>query len=382
MSKHYFLAPSGAGCTVHCAAAPTLQAKYPEDSEHPTTREGHAMHWGGAEILNGRPVPLNVVAPNGVTLDWALLEATSVYTDDVFDMMKRFPGVLHIEETLHNDALHPTDNGGTPDAWALCQDGQRVFIPLWDFKGGHGIIEVFECWQLINYAALILRSLNANGLDDQNIIFNFRIVQPRAYHPEGPIRTWSVCAADLRGHFNRLASAYEKARAPGVTPPATPGTHCKRAHCSAAGRGCSALMFATWDVVDYAYESRAHDMEPLALGLTLREMERAQAMLDAQVEGMRGQAMAMILRGQSVPYYTTAQGAGREVIPEEKVGEFIIIGQALGIDVAKQPKCMTPKQARDAGMPPDVVASYAQQRNGERKLVADDGANARKTFAK
>lgn len=379
-AQHWFLAPSGAGCTVHCAAAPSLQAKYPEDAEHPTAREGTAMHWAAAEYLHGRPVPIGAIAPNGITLDYALLEAAGVYTDDVLDVLGRHPGELHIEEPLHNDALHPTDNGGTPDAWIIQRTGERIYIPLWDFKGGHGLVEVFECWQLINYAALILRSLAVDGYQEQHIIFNFRIVQPRAYHPEGVIRTWSVCAADLRAHFNRLTSAYAAAMLPGVTPPATPGTHCKRSHCSAAGRGCSALMFASWDVVDYAYESRGHDLQPLALGLTLREMERAQDMLDAQVEGMRTQALMMIQRGKDVPYYTTEQGAGREVIPKEKIREFIIIGEALGINVAKEPECLTPKQARDAGMPPDVVANYAFQRTGERKLVQDNGAKARKTF--
>lgn len=381
---HFFLAPSSAGCTVHCAAAPMLQAKYPEDKEHPTTKEGIAMHWAAAETL--RAVNANIqpgtLAPNGVTLDAELLDAVEVYTDDVYTVLLANPGAeLHVEEMIHNDVLHPTANGGTPDTWMVHfpPNNTRV-ITVWDFKGGHGIVEVFENWQCINYAALILARLDAEILDDRNTVFDFRIIQPRAYHMDGAVRSWRVAAEDLRGHFNRLRSAYAYATQP--NPPATPGAHCKDNYCTAAGRGCDALAREAWFVVDIAYTSHAHDMAPRDLGLTLRTMERAKKMLDAQVEGMRGQALAMITRGDDVPYYAVKSGLGREVIREEKVGEFIIVGEAMGIDVAKPRASITPKQARTKGIPDEVVALYAQQLTGERKLVPEETLHARRVFGK
>lgn len=385
MTPHFFLAPSAAACTIHCAAAPMLQARYPEDEEHPVTKEGIAMHWCASQILARGPgaVPLGTIAPNGVTMDRELIDATTVYTDDVREAQARFPhGVLNVETTLHNAALHPTANGGTPDAWLLAAGTGRTEIVLWDFKGGHGLVEVFENWQLINYAALILTELlfTEAGANDEAITFEFRIVQPRAHHPDGPVRTWRVNAAMLRAHFNRLTSQYEKATQP--EPPATPGAHCKTAYCTAAGRGCAALAAEAWRMVDVAYAPQPHDLTPANLGLSLRIMERAKKLLDAHVEGMRTQALAMLGRGDSVPYYKITQGLGREVIRDDKVQEFIICGEALGIPVAKPAACVTPKQARTAGMPAEVVALYAEQRKGENKLTADDGIEARKVFGK
>lgn len=384
-TQHYYLAPSGAGLTVHCAAAPHLQKQYAEDeAEHPVTREGVAMHWGASEILTGRPVTLNQAAPNGVTLDWELMQATSVYTDDVFDMVGKHPGELHVEQTIHNDALHSTLNGGTPDCWLLHRmPDARIFIVLWDFKGGHGIIEAFENWQLINYAALILKALESDG---QDVMFCFRIVQPRAYHPEGAVRSWYANGADLRAQFNQLAAAYAKATPqgtePAICPPASPGAHCLRQHCSAAGRWCSALHHSNWDMIDFAYASRPHTLSKDAhsMGLVLRIKERALTMLQADVEGMRGEALQMIKNGKSVTFYTTTDGKGREVIDPARVAEFATVGDALGIDVRKPLQCITPLQARDAHMPPDVVAAYTLRKTGERKLVPDDGTEARKVF--
>lgn len=382
---HYYLAPSSAALSVKCAAAPFLAKEFAaEEAEHPVTREGVAMHWAGAEILNGRPVALNQVAPNGVTLDWELMQATSVYTDDVFETVQKHPGALHVEETIHNDALHATLNGGTPDAWLLHQMAEnRLYIVLWDFKGGHGIHEVFEHWQLINYAALILKALGPDVLDS-NVMFCFRIVQPRAYHPEGPVRSWHVNGADLRAQFNILRAAYEKispdGKEPLVCPTATPGAHCLRQHCAAAGRWCSALEHQSWDLIDFAYTSRPVTKNAHTLGLTLRTMTSALAMLQAQVDGMKEQALALERKGERVTFWTTVQGQGREIIPKDKVAEVVIIGDSLGIDVRKPQECLTPLQMRDAGMPPDIVAAYAFRKTGERKLVPDDGTEARKVF--
>lgn len=380
-TQHAFLAPSAAGCTVHCAAAPKMQALYPEDAEHPVTREGIACHWAGAEqLLRGLPVPMGTAAPNGVILDRELVEAVSVYVDDVQEVIARHTAAasraIHIEETTYNDALHPDANGGTPDVWGVFALADRLYVPLWDAKFGHGLVEVFENWQLINYAALILKALG--NVDDRTVWFDFRIIQPRAYHMDGPVRTWYVRASDLRGHFNRLTAQYAEATEP--DPVATPGPHCKTSYCTAAGRGCDALARASWVAVDVAYNSLAHNMPPAALGLTLHTMERALKMLTAQVDGMKVQALAMETRGERVPHWTVTQGLGRVIVPDEKIEEFIIVGDALGVDVRKPPACITPKQAESRGLPPDVVKMYSFQRTGERKLVPDDGAQARKVF--
>lgn len=381
MEGHAFLAPSAAGCTVHCAAAPLLQSKCPEDTDSDAAREGVAVHWVMAQLFatGGVPPALGTVAPNGVVLDAEMQEAAELVFDDVMETVGPWSAVPHVEETLPCPSMHEGGhNWGTPDVWAAYADGPMWFIPVWDFKFGHGIVEVFENWQLINYAAAIISKLHLEDHNDADIYFDFRIIQPRAYHMDGTVRQWIVKASDLRGHFNTLRNQY--AAATQAEPPATPGPWCKENYCTAAGRGCHALSVAASHVIERTYRAQKYDMKPAELGLALHTAERAKKMLDAQVEGMRTQAFAMIARGDSVPYYNVGYGLGREVIPDEKVAEFIICGEALGIDVKKPPKTITPKQARVRGMPDDVVKAYAKQQNGEKKLIADDGNTARRVF--
>lgn len=380
---HAFLAPSGAGCTVHCAAAPLLQQQCPEDAESDAAREGVAGHWVMAEMIRTGGLPpahfLGNTAPNGIVINAEMYEAAELVFDDVTDTLGPQSAPPHVEETLPCPMLHDGGlNWGTPDVWGHFTDGPIQFIHVWDFKFGHGIIEVFENWQLINYGACILNALHLLDYNDRDIYFDFRVIQPRAYHRDGPVRSWIVKASDLRGQFNLLRSMYDAATRP--DPAASPGPWCMTNYCSAAGRGCNALSLASSHVIERAYRAFKHDMKAADLGLALHNAERAKKMLDAQVEGMRGQALAMISRGDNVPYYRVETGLGREVIPDEKVVEFIVTGQALGIDVSKPPKAITPKQARKLGMPEDVVAVYAKQQTGEKKLTADDGTAARKVF--
>lgn len=382
MEEHAFLAPSGAGCTVHCAAAPFLQAKCPEDKDSDAAREGVAAHWVIAQLFDSAAVAAmvpGIIAPNGIVIDAEMIEAAELVYDDITEALGPHSAIPHVEETLQCPMLNADGkNWGTPDVWSAYADGPIWFIPVWDFKYGHGIIEVFENWQLINYGAAILTAMHLEEYNDRDIYFDFRIVQPRAYHMDGPIRRWLVKASDLRAQINLLRAQYTAALQP--DPPAKPGPWCKENYCTAAGRGCNALAIASSHVIERVYRAQKYDMKAEELGLALHNAERAKKMLDAQVDGLRGQAFAMINRGDSVPYYSIGRGLGREVVPPEKVAEFIIVGEALGIDVKKPPTAITPKQARVMGMPADVVALYSKQNTGEKKLIADDGITARKVF--
>lgn len=377
MNQHAFLAPSGAGCTVHCPAAPAMQQRYPED-ETDASREGVAAHWAAAEIIAGRLVDVGVIAPNGVILTDEIIEGAEMYADDVLSVA---PIGAIVERPIYCPDLH-AQNWGTPDTRfydfhhaPLTQS--RVTVYLWDFKFGHGIVEVFENWQLLDYASGCLSELAAAGYtDDQKIVFEFRIVQPRAYHMDGPIRKWRVLASDLRGYFNRLRGAFEAATKP--QPEARPGAWCKTSYCSAA-RGCTALQKAAGYVADFAGAAQPHDLPPAALGVELRITEDALSMLTARVDGLREQALAMLQRGDSVPYYVVEFGKGRERWAKP-AAEVVALGQMLGVNLAKTPEAITPVQARKAGIPAEVVAAFAETPRGSQKLVRDTGANARKIF--
>lgn len=381
MSAHAFLAPSGGGCTVNCPAAPLLQSKYPEPEDSEASREGTAAHWVLACMLQGVPSASFVgsAAPNGVMVDREMIEAAEMCAEDVH----AYTGgsyALHIEEPLACPDMHPTHNWGTPDVWAVIpMPAPLIRVPVWDFKYGHALVEVFENWQLINYSSGILTQLGATGLDDQNIWFDFRIVQPRASHMDGTIRNWLVRASDLRPRYNILRHAYALAMQP--EPPAKPGPWCKTSFCSAA-HACEALQRAAYDVAEMMRRGRPHDLTPAQIGLELRTLADAKRVLDARVDGLKAEAEVLLRRGERVPYWAMAQGQPREIIDPDKADEFIIAGDMLGKNVryAKTPKVITPKQAIALGMNELAVKAYTKPLTGETKLVSENTLQARRVF--
>lgn len=374
MSTHAFLAPSGAFCTVKCAAAPAMQQRCPEQ-ETDAQREGTAAHWAAAEVLAGRPVDVGVIAPNGVILTAEMCEGAEMYADDVTQAVTPWcvanntapDGRLYVETPISCATLHP-HCWGTPDTWFW----EPRLLRIWDFKFGHALVEAFENWQLLSYAAGILDALN--GLEDQQTIVEFRIVQPRAFHIDGPIRVWRAYASDLRGYFNILRHAFAEAMKPDAA--AKPGPHCK--YCTGAPI-CTALQRESYRITDATFAAQPFDMPPGALGVELRIFEDALTMLTARVEGLREQAFAMLKRGNSVPFYAVEFGKGRERWAKPS-REVVALGELMGVNLAKPPEVITPNQARKAGVPAAVVAAYTEVPTGSQKLVRDDGTKARKIF--
>ena len=206
MSEHAILAPSSAARIVACPGSVKLAAMYPQ-METIEAREGTAAHWAAAEILHGRVVAVGQVADNGVTLNDDMLEAAYLYSDYIESL--NLISEYNIERTIRSGYLHE-ENWGTPDFFNY--ESLTLHIP--DFKFGHKYVDVYRNWQLINYAALILDFLGVDGSLDQHIKVVMTIVQPRNFHRDGPIRTWSVMASELRPYFNQLRAAFDAAMQP------------------------------------------------------------------------------------------------------------------------------------------------------------------------
>lgn len=362
MSAHAFLPPSGAADWKACTMWPTMNALYPESGDKQAADEGSACHWAGAELHYGRPVDVGARAPNGVLIDDELLDvaevfAASLHSDD--------PAPWNIEQRIIAPRAIHEQNWGTPDAWRL----RGNVLQLRDWKAGYGYVSEFENWQLINYAALIITEL---GLDDQAIIVEMTIVQPRCYGASGPIRTWTVRACDLRAHWNILRMAAEKAV---TAPEATTGPQCE--HCP--GRAaCPELQRVAGHIADRSATVLPLNMPPHAVGLELRNLRRARDVLDARITGLEEQALGMMRAGQQVPFWSVQHGQGRErwTVPGEQVAA---LGMMLGQQLTKVVP-ITPAQARAKGVDEATVAAMSERPAGAAKLVPDDGTQARKVF--
>jgi hypothetical protein len=363
---HFPLSASAAARWVACAGSVNLCALYPS-GDTPKSMEGTAAHWVASEtLLCGAPA-LGAIAPNGIEVTEEMLDGAEMYAADVLKVAAG-GGKLHVEKTRGCPMIHSAC-GGTPDA----DHHDSGNITVWDYKFGHEFVDVFENWQLIVNGASILDELGVTN-DDSFFTFTFRIVQPRNYHRDGPIREWRVKASDLRAQFNILRAAADRAWQR-VDAKCTPNDQCD--YCDGRGH-CEALQQTGFKGMDYASGSTPLELTNAALGTELTLINHYLARLEARKMGLEEMAAAQIKAGGSVPGFALDSTVGR-LAWSKPVEEVIALGQMLGVEVSK-PSVITPTQAIKAGLPDTVVAGYSARPPGGLELVASKDSVARRVF--
>jgi hypothetical protein len=353
----------------------SLEARYPEESG-PEALEGTAAHHVATHLLTtGELLPAGRVCPNGVLVDHPMQEAVVMYSEHV---LARLPSVrprthLKVEQRISCGFIHE-QCWGTFDAALI--EGQ--VIDVWDFKYGHDYVEAFENWQLLCYAAGILEEiLRVTPNAEPYITVNLHVVQPRSYHPSGPIRTWTIRAVDLRPYFNILQGAAARTFGDPQHLATLVGRHCK--DCSAR-RACPGATAAAYDAVALTGTAVPFDLSPGQAGRELQTLRQASERLDARITGLEAQVTEHIRRGQYVPFWQLGSTTPR-IRWKCSADEVILMGDLNGVDLRKT-DVITPVQASKLGIDESVISSYSFRPNGEIKLVPMDTTEARKVFSK
>jgi hypothetical protein len=365
---HSPLAPSSAARRRQCTASTRAEQQYPQTEQSPAAIEGSAAHWGASEALSGRVIAEGQITPVGPYLTAEMIEAIDVYVDDVQSVVALTDVIVERPVMIHR--IHPL-SWGTPDARAWFPARKRLV--LWDFKFGFRPVEAFENPQCVEYVAGCLDEL---GIDpaDPTVLVEIRIVQPRAHHRDGPVRSWTTRAVDLLPHIAAAsAAAYE---ALGPSPTYRVGPECRDC---AARHACTTLQAAALTACDVAGKAQPFDLPPDALALEYRTLKRHASLLSARLSGLEEQALSLGRRGTPLPGLRIEHGAGRErwTVPDDVV---IAMGQVLGVQLGKPPAAITPKQALKAGLPEAAITGLVDTPRGEAKLVEDDGTMARRVF--
>lgn len=350
-----------------------MEMMFPETGDSTEAAEGEAAHWALAEQLHGRLVDVGQIAPNGVALTGEMCDAADRVSDYLTRLLQHAglrPSDGHIEARVQIPRVHAM-SWGTPDYWVWLPTAPRTLVVL-DFKFGHRYVDEFENLQLVEYIAGITDGVS--DVLDGGIEILAVIAQPRSYSSRGAIREWRTTLQDLRALINICSSAAHEALGPG--PRTRVGPECRDCR---ARHACPALQQAGYAAMDEAKHVTPLVMDTAAMALELKLAKRAAALLQARIGGLEEQALATLKAGGSVPGWKVEHASGREVWAKPP-GEVIAVAKMLGVDVQKRIDAITPKQALEAGLHPEVVKSMARRTTGGASLVEDDGSNARRIF--
>ena len=353
--QHALISPSAAPVWRYCPASILMAQAYPEPDTD-ASKAGTASHWAVGLLIgplkDDDPPTLCVgdADPDGTILDMEMIDGAYLFANDFSAAVSTATCPRSGTEQRVNCSVIHALSFGTTDAWLYDETAHRLII--WEYKYGFIRVEPFENWQLICYYAGLLKYLDI--VHDQDLIVELRVVQPRAPHRLGPIRTWTTTGAELRPYVNQLHTAAADAMV--SRPEAITGSHCK--YCS--GRhACDAALIAGVTLYEAAVVALPAELSPEQLGRQLSFVRRALEHVKSLEAAYSERVRSSIKDRRVVPGWVMAPTTGREnwIKPDEEVKQ---LGAAYATELTKT-TLITPNQARSAGIPDDVLKRYAER---------------------
>jgi hypothetical protein len=348
----------------------------PKEEESAEASEGTLTHELGAQLINDAcrgllpekwgDVP-NLLDPI-YTPDQ--IRAAHGYAWDVFKVLRTFRilGGPHmgIETRVDIKSIHDA-MFGTTDMWVYSAEYDELLI--WDLKYGFLVVEPIENWQMISYASGLIDALELTNPDTK---VQFRIYQPRAPHPQGVRRMWKTTVGELEDYILKLRDAAWWALSD--RPQTVPGAHCR--YCRAR-YACTALQRSALEAASYIGTPMPSKLAGQGLAVELAILEYAKSQLEYRLTAIQEQAAHTLRAGGSVPGYrmTAGRGSVRWKLPEATVAA---LAAGAGVDVRKG--MMTPKQAREAGVPDEIVDACSEHRSGKMSVKPVDMSAAQMVF--
>lgn len=272
-------------------------------------------------------------------VDEEMVEGVRLYVD-VVESLKPKDGdfELDVEQRLDMTHLHP-DIFGTGDVVLYQVKAGRLHVV--DLKYGKGVaVEPEGNPQLMLYGAGAARRYHNRALNE--IVLH--IVQPRAPHVRGPVRSWVTDPLALLEFEDDIAAAAKRTEA--ADAPLVAGEHCR--FCPAAGF-CPALRDQTMDeaMAEFTDEGvtlpvSPGEVSPDKRAIVLRAADCIQNWVKSVQEFEHGEAMA----GRCAPgFKLVAKRATRKWRDEDEVRDKLLVElEKTEDDIHVEPKMKSPAQ--------------------------------------
>lgn len=323
---------------MHCPESAWLEQQH-ADVENEEAREGTAAHEMAQCVLTAVvSSPEELVdrqATNGVVMSGDMVPHVKMYVDHV-----QARGVGYWIEKSITIPVNPSDPAnpvtGKTDSASFNFDESAGILYVDDFKYGFGLVEVFENWQLLIYAIGVAYFLRGRNVEINTIVMS--VIQPRGYHPQGPIRTWTISYAELEGYMTQLASGVERVYASDET--CNTGAWCR--HCKHMS-SCNAAKIASMNAVDVALTSIPDTDTPDQISVLLDTLDRAFDAIKHTRDAVNSRAENMItVHGMSISGRAVIPGKGNRKYRND--ADAKAYSSAFGVSLSNEKLC-TPAEA-------------------------------------
>ncbi len=361
---HAPLAPSSGFQWRYCPGSVIMQTIAGPSKDTEASEEGNAAHWLAAEWLNGADPGALVgkPAPNGHVITLEIVKYVRVFVEAVQSIVANNEDAeLWVEYRVGIASVHP-DCWGTFDIGIYIRSTKTLYIL--DLKYGWGVVEVEDNEQLQLYGLGFVEELvTQRARPVENL--KLGVIQPRAYHRDGPVRIIDLPKAALRPFLDEMKIAAPKALDPGAQ--CVTGPHCK--NCDAR-QICPALRSAADHAMDFIEVAQPEVLSPHDLGLYLVELDKYEALIKARRKSLKNQAESYLASGQAVPGFTI--GFGRSTREWNQTDEYMkTTGQLIGVSFSKE-VMLSPAQVETAGVDKKIVSQYVTKKPGKPTLKAGD----------
>lgn len=277
-----------------CPGSLKAEERFPDESS-PFAELGTAAHELGEHCLenNIEDVALCIGGSfNDHIVDDNMATAVQTYVNFVrATEAEEAPALLRLEQRFSLEDLDPPmPMFGTSDCTIYGKETGNLWII--DYKHGQGVaVDVEDNAQLKYYAlGAVLKIGNKAPINQVHTA----IVQPRASHRDGSIRTYSYTKDEILDFGTDLIDAAHAALAPDA--PLIAGDHCK--FCKAAGV-CSALRGNALAVAqdEFGVIKSVDDLTPEEIGAYMDKLP----LVEEWIKSLRRHAHTMLEAGTSVP---------------------------------------------------------------------------------
>ena len=255
---HAILGASSSGRWLKCPGSVRLNEQAPPQKFSEYAALGTAAHDLAEKVLKTKTknaIDYKGKKINSFEVDLDMIQAVQVYVDLIREESKGFE--VDLEKRFSLEWLHK-GMFGTNDASFGEPFGT---LNIYDYKHGAGIaVEAENNTQMLYYALGASYDPDTKDLEDYEEI-RMVIVQPRAFHEDGPIRSWTISRDELLEWKEKIKAGAIATEDPNA--PFNPSDDACR-WCNAAGF-CPALNQKTQEIAKTDFGDTLPDAEAITI---------------------------------------------------------------------------------------------------------------------